>query len=450
MTQGNEQSDVQEIREWDVREKFSDEMLQKMEQVLPGKLSRIVRSSLAGCVHCGMCADACHYSRSMPENEKMMPAYKADRFRKWYKSRFDWAGKFFPSLVGARKLDQELAQEMYDLLWGACTMCRRCTFNCPMGVDYGMVTRAARAIMTEVGRVPKKLQDIVDLHYSTGNQMGVTRDDLIETLEWIEDELRDEEGCKDFRIPLDKQGAEFMFTLNPREPKYYPLLIQASAKVLNAAGVDFTISTRHWDMTNVAMFNGIDPDAKQFGKWIYDEMGRLGCKTLVSGECGHGYRYLRWEMPNWMGGVPFKITSIVELMAQFIRNGRIKLDKSVWKDKVFTYHDSCNTGRSGGIFAEPRTIIHAASDNFVEMEHNRVESFCCGGGGGAMAMPEFYARRMAASRIKANEIFATGANVVLQSCHNCDDQLIEICKFYRIDAQVMNLTQVVAPALVLS
>lgn len=43
--------------------------------------------------------------------------------------------------------------------------------------------------------------------------------------------------CKE----VDKKGAQYFLTLNPREPKYYPLTIQASAKILNAAGVDFTI-----------------------------------------------------------------------------------------------------------------------------------------------------------------------------------------------------------------
>ena len=69
---------------------------------------------------------------------------------------------------------------------------------------------------------------------------------------------------------------------------------------------------------------------------------------------------LRWELPNWVGGVPFKITSMMELMALLIEQGKIKLDKSVWAGKRFTYHDSCNIARSGGIIEEPRTVIRAA------------------------------------------------------------------------------------------
>lgn len=445
----NEKLGMQEDRKWPTKTEFTPPMLEKMEELLPTKLNRIVSTSLAGCIHCGMCSDACHYSVSIPEDKTLLPAYKADRFRKWYKYRFDWLGRIFPSFVGARKLDKELSEELYDKLWGGCTMCRRCTFNCPMGVDYGMLVRAARGIMTAVGRVPQHLQDTIDTHYNYGNNMGVQKDEFIETIEWIEEELQDEEGCADFKIPLDKKGARYMLTLNPREPKYYPLTIQATAKVLNAAGIDFTISSRYWDLTNYAMFNGIDPDAKLFAQWLADEMERLGCEYLMAGECGHGYRGIRWELANWVPGVSFKFTSSMELFAELIDQRRIKLDKAVWDGHRFTYHDSCNIARSGGVTEEPRTIIRAAVNDFVEMEHNRENSFCCGGGGGALAMPEFSERRIASGKIKADEIRATGADVVLQSCHNCTDQLKEICEHYGIKAKVMNLAELLAPALIL-
>ncbi len=60
-----------------------------------------------------MCSDACHYSVSIPDDLTLLPAYKLDRFRKWYKGRFDWTGRIFPSFVGAKRLDKELADEMY-------------------------------------------------------------------------------------------------------------------------------------------------------------------------------------------------------------------------------------------------------------------------------------------------------------------------------------------------
>ncbi len=449
MSEKAEKLGAEKERIWPTKTEFTPEMLAEMEEMLPSKLNRVVAASLAGCIHCGMCSDACHYSVSIPEDKTLVPAYKADRFRKWYKSRYDWMAKLFPNFVGAQPLTKELADEMYDKLWGGCTMCRRCTLNCPMGVDYGMMVRAARSMMQQVGRIPQHLQDTVDTHYNAGNNMAVPQDEMIETMEWIEEELQDEEGCGNFTIPVDKKGAKYFLTLNPREPKYYPLTIQATAKVLNAAGIDFTISSRYWDLTNYALFNGNDADAKLFSMWQVEDVKRLGCEYLLAGECGHGYRALRWELPNWVGGVPFKITSVLELFAKLVLEKRIKLDKSVWDGHRFTYHDSCNIARSGGIWEEPRIIINAAVNDFKEMEHHGAESFCCGGGGGALAMPEFTPRRMAAAKVKADEIRATGANVCLQSCHNCTDQLKELIEHYHIDAKVMNLAELLSPALIL-
>ena len=449
MSEKAEKLGAEKERIWPTKTEFTPEMLAEMEELLPSKLNRVVAASLAGCIHCGMCSDACHYSVSIPEDKTLVPAYKADRFRKWYKSRYDWMAKLFPNFVGAQPLTKELADEMYDKLWGGCTMCRRCTLNCPMGVDYGMMVRAARSMMQQVGRIPQHLQDTVDTHYNAGNNMAVPQDEMIETIEWIEEELQDEEGCENFKIPVDKKGAKYFLTLNPREPKYYPLTIQATAKVLNAAGIDFTISSRYWDLTNYALFNGNDPDAKLFSMWQVEDVKRLGCEYLLAGECGHGYRALRWELPNWVGGVPFKITSVLELFAKLIQEKKIKLDKSVWDGHRFTYHDSCNIARSGGIWEEPRIVINACVNDFKEMEHHGPESYCCGGGGGALAMPEFTPRRLAAAKIKADEIRATGANVCLQSCHNCTDQLKELIEHYHIDAKVMNLAEMLSPALIL-
>ena len=160
-------------------------------------------------------------------------------------------------------------------------------------------------------------------------------------------------------FPSTRKVRAYFLTLNPREPKYYPLTIQASAKVLNAAGVDFTISSRYWDLTNYALFNGNDADAKLFATWQAEDVKRLGCEYLLAGECGHGYRALRWELPNWVGGVPFKITSMMELMAKLVEEGKIMCDKSVWAGTRFTYHDSCNIARSGGVLEEPRIVIRA-------------------------------------------------------------------------------------------
>ncbi len=412
------------------------------------RLTRQAVASLQVCVHCGQCADACHYYLASDGDPTKSPVYKMDRVRKVYKRTVDWLGRVAPGWVGAQDLDAELLAEWVQMAYGACTMCRRCMINCPMGVDPAQVLGLARGVLTEVGMTPKGLQATINVHLESGNNMGVTREDYIDTLQWMEEELQGEVEDASARIPLDKAGARVMYTFNPREVKYYPYLIQAAAKIFNAAGEDWTVSTTGWDATNYALF-AFDPAAgAKLAALVEEAATRLGVKQLVMAECGHGFRSQRWEGENWLGHTyPFEVVSFVELQAQYLREGRIQLDPSRNAKRV-TYHDPCNQARSGGLVAEPRAILRRAVTDFVEMTPHGVDNFCCGGGGGMLAMSEFARERMAAAKIKAEQIQATGAEVVATSCHNCLDQLGEINRHYKLGVKVHNLSELVANAII--
>jgi Fe-S oxidoreductase len=431
-----------------VKEAFESEDIPKMLGVLDKRLNRLLTSSLAACVHCGLCTEACHYVASTG-NVEYAPAHKADLLRKVYKKRTDWLGRIAPWLVGGKDLSPELAERMYDLIFGACTVCRRCSFNCPMGVDYAAIMGTARAMMASVNRLPEGLKATIDIHLETGNNMGISEEELIETLEWMEEELQAELDDPDAKIPMNKKGAKYFLTMNPREPKYYPLTIQAEAKILHATKEDYTISTKYWDATNYCLFIADGVGAKKIAQWQIDNVEELGSEYLLAAECGHGYRSIRWEAANWLGRQPnFKIISFQELLAQYIQEGRIKLDPTRNPHRV-TYHDPCNAAKSGGVIEEPRVVLKAAVEDFVELRHNRQYAYCCGGGGGALTMTEFAKRRMEAAKVKADEIAATGAKIVATSCHNCLDQLAEINRHYKLGVEVKLLVELVADALVL-
>lgn len=60
----------------------------------------------------------------------------------------------------------------------------------------------------------------------------------------------------------------------------------------------------------------------------------------------------------------------------------------------------------------------------VEMEPHGLNGHCCGAGGGAWAMP-YSDERLAYGKIKADQIKATGAELVCVPCHNCRDQIMK-------------------------
>lgn len=435
-------------------EKFTDERFTLTDEkaalaldVLRQRLNRQLEASLEVCVHCGLCAEACHYYVSNPKPE-YVPAYRAEQLRKLYRALNDPIGKAAPGWAGAAPLDQDLIEQLIWTAFGSCTMCGRCVINCPMGVDTRHIIRTARAMLTAIDMTPEGLKATVNVHLDVGNNMGVSEEDYVETVKWMEEELQAELDDPTISIPIDKPHARVMYTFNPREVKYFPHLIQAAAKIFNAAGEDWTLSTESWDATNYALFSGDDAAAKVIAGNLERAVNHLGAQTLVMAECGHGFRSQRWEGENWVGHrYPFSIMSFVELQAQYIKAGRFKLDPTRNSQRV-TYHDPCNQVRQGGVIEEPRYVLRHVVTDFAEMEPHGAENYCCGGGGGMLSMTEFARDRIAAGKAKADQIAATGAAIVATSCHNCLDQLDEIRRHYKLKVKIVNLSELTANAIV--
>ncbi|MFC1678996.1 response regulator [Elusimicrobiota bacterium] len=417
---------------------------------LPKKMTRQIIGSLAGCVHCGMCTESCHYMLSNPDDPTFAPAHKADQLRKIFKKHIDWTGRVFPWWVSAKSVftDEDL-EKLKDIAFGKCTNCRRCTFNCPMGVDFATANRTLRGLLVHVGVMPEGVAVVSKDQWEVGNQMGVLKEDYLETLEWMSDELVGEVGDEKARIRIDTKGANVVYSINPREVKYDPRSISDAAKIFWVAGESWCMPSDWWDQTNFGLFSGDDDLGGNCAKRLLQRAVDLEAKKLVISECGHGYRSTRCEGQNWAGkAYPVDMESSVITMLRYISQGKIKVDKSR-NEGVYTFHDSCNNARSCGLTEEPRELLQLVVPEFREMYPNRAENYCCTGGGGAMSMSEYTPNRLKSGKIKAEQLKATGAGVVVTSCHNCVDGLNDLIKHYKLDMKVTQLVNLVATALVI-
>lgn len=424
-----------------------DQKRKGLEVFDPNGSSKLL-SHINSCVHCGLCAGSCIYYQ-VYQDAHYVPAKKVDLLASIYRRYHTLTGKTIPWLTGARDLDEDMVREMTDLLYGACTMCGRCSVHCSIGLDIGYLVQTGRTMLSNMGYVPETLQSTVDAAILTGNNMSIPTEELIDTIKWLEDDLRFEVDDEQATIPMDQPGKKIMYTLNPREPKFFPLSISAMAKIFYAAGESWTLSTRMYDVTNYAYFSGNKREAKVIAQRMYDEMEHLDAGRCVLAECGHGSRAFRWEAPNYLGkAFPFKVQTSVELIAEYIREGRIKVDPAKIKGKV-TLHDPCNLVRTGGIIEEQRYIMRHTVSDFVEMTPHGADNLCCGGGGGQLAMSEYNERRMKITGLKAEQIKKTGADIVCTPCHNCVDQLTQTNAAYKLGVKVMTLAEIVAEALVL-
>jgi len=421
----------------------------KLIERMSKKLNRQMVGSMAACVHCGMCTEACHYVLTNPDDPTYAPAYKADRIRKIFKRHFDWTGRVLPWWVGAKsiKTDAEL-EELKDIVFGKCTNCRRCSINCPMGVDYATFNRMARGLLVSVGVMPEGVAVVSKDQWEIGNQMGVLKEEYVDTLEWMSEELSDEMDDPEAIIPIDKMDADIVYSINPREVKYDPRTIADAAKIFFLAGENWTMPSEGWDMTNFGLFSGDDDLGGAVALRLYEKVSELHGKKLVISECGHGYRSTRCEGPNWSAhSVPFEMESSVLTMLRYIKEGRIQVDKT--KNNVpVTFHDSCNNARSCGLFEEPRELLNLVVTDFREMYPNRSENYCCTGGGGAMSMTEYTPQRLKSAKVKADQLKATGAKIVVTSCHNCVDGLADLIRHYKLGMEVTQLVNLVANAVI--
>ena len=405
-------------------------------------------SHLNSCVHCGLCAESCMYYLAYRE-PRFIPAKKVDLVASIYRRYYTLTGKTLPWLTGARDLDEDIIKEMTDLLFGACTLCGRCSMHCSIGVDIAYLVQTGRTMLSNMGYVPASLQSTVDSAIRTGNNMSIRKEELVDTIKWLENDLRLELNDEKASIPIDEPGKRILYILNPREPKFFPLSISAMAKIFYAAGESWTLSTKMFDETNYAFYSGNTEQAGLLAQRMYDEMMRLKANRCVLAECGHGYRVSWWEAPNYLKtSIPYEVFTCGEIIAEYIRERRIRVDPSRVKGKV-TLHDPCNLVRTGGVIEEQRYIMRRTVSDFVEMSPHGTDNLCCGGGGGQLAMSEYSERRLKVSALKAEQIKKTGADIVCSPCHNCIDQLNQTNAAFKLGLKIMTVAEIVAEALVL-
>jgi Fe-S oxidoreductase len=166
-------------------------------------------------------------------------------------------------------------------------------------------------------------------------------------------------------------------------------------------------------------------------------------KCVISPECGHAYTAIRWDGPNLIGRpFTFEVKHILEVLDDLRRDGRLKLQGQL--DQPLTYHDPCQISRRGGVHEQPRRLLKDLAPNFKEMTDNGVMNWCCGGGGGVSANERAEHLRIVAFMRKKRQIEAAGVKTLVTACANCRVVMEEAMEHYKMDIEMLGLTEVVA------
>ena len=423
------------MAETDVKNEIKDEGLDEgIKKLSEDKIEKIINKVLIEetggrlsayvdtCVHCGLCSKACHYYLSHDNDPLYSPVGKVKQ-------------TIWEMLKKKGRVSPEFIKKAALIAYSECNLCKRCSMYCPFGIDIAYLVLLVRRICHKLGVTPLYIQDTAHSHSATMNQMWVKPDEWIDTLQWQEEEARSE--IPKIRIPLEKEGADIMYSVIGPEPKFQAQLIYQAAVFMNAAGVDWTMpASTGWDNSDMAMFTGDNEIMGRLKRDHFETAARLKVKKIVMGECGHAFRSVYDVGNRWLGYrmPPIPIVHAIEFYYDLLKSGKIKIREKL-KTPV-TLHDPCNVSRGGGLHDKARYVVNEICETLIEMYPNKEHNYCCAAGGGVINCgPPYRKVRVDGNRVKADQLketIAKGAEILIAPCHNCHSGLEDINQSYEL------------------
>jgi Fe-S oxidoreductase len=409
-----------------------DKIEKVINRVIKGETGARLKAYVDTCIHCGLCSEACHYYLSHDNDPHFSPVGKVKQ-------------TIWEILKNKGRVSPEFIKKASEIASTECNLCRRCAMYCPFGIDIAYMILVVRRICHMLGVTPLYIQDTAHSHSVTMNQMWVKGDEWPDTLQWQEEEAQAE--IPTLRIPLEKEGADVMYSVIGPEPKFQAQLIYQAAVIMNTAGIDWTMpATSGWDNSDMAMYTGDNEIMGRVKRAHFETAARLKVKKIVMGECGHAYRsvfdvgnrWLGWRMP------PVEIVHAIEFLHDILKEGRIKISKKF--ETPVTLHDPCNVVRGGGLHEMSRYVVNEMCETLIEMHPNREHNYCCCAGGGVINCgPPYKNKRVESNRVKAEQLFAAkakGAKVLIAPCHNCHSGLEDINDYYGLGLEIKFLMDI--------
>lgn len=389
---------------------------------------------LESCIHCGICADACHFYIAT-EDPQYTPIWKIEPFKQAYKRESSAFAPLFRLFGWKKKVTAEQLEEWQHLLFDSCNMCGRCSLICPMGIDVAALIEQARHAMFDAGLAPKELYDKAAHQRLTG-QPEASAEPYREQLLAIGREYNVE-------MPMDQADVDVMLCVARTDIEHYPSVVASLARVMQHLGVSCTFRSDGLVAENYGYFAGGKEWQREISLRLIEQAIACHAKTLLVPECGHAYTALRWEAADLYGKpLPFQVLHVTEFLADALRTGDLKLRAA--STGATTFHDPCQLVRKGGVQEAPRAIMKALGVELNELENHGGFAFCCGGGGGVIDIERAAPLRYRTMEIKLREIDDTGAETFLTTCSDCRRTFDDAKQHFDWDKSPQSLLELVA------
>jgi heterodisulfide reductase subunit D len=215
----------------------------------------------------------------------------------------------------------------------------------------------------------------------------------------------------------------------------YKKVARAFTKILSHLGVNYAVLGKEESCTG-------DPARRAGNEMLYQmqalqniEIFKMyGVKKIIT-ICPHCYNIFKNEYPDLGGN--YEVTHYIQLIDDCLREGKLRLNKSLASDLAVTYHDPCYLGRANNMYSEPRNVLGALSANLVEMKRNRSFSLCCGAGGAQM----FKEAEKGTKEIfmeRTEDALETGAGIIATACPFCMTMMTDGLKYKNKEDDIKN------------
>ena len=164
-------------------------------------------------------------------------------------------------------------------------------------------------------------------------------------------------------------------------------------------------------------------------------------KKIVT-TCPHCFNTIKNEYPS-LGG-SYDVVHHTQLLDQLIKDGRIKVEKDLYKGKKITFHDPCYLGRANKEYTAPRSLINSVKADLKEMKSCKEKALCCGAGGAQM-FKESEKGNQEINIKRTKQAINTNAKIIASGCPFCNTMLSDGIKSEseNMDVKVMDISEII-------
>ena len=219
-------------------------------------------------------------------------------------------------------------------------------------------------------------------------------------------------------------------------------ITKSFVRLLNKAEVSFGVLGTEESCTG-------DPAKRAGNEFLFqmqavsniEVLNSYNIKKIVT-TCPHCFNTIKNEYPS-LGG-SYDVIHHTQLLDQLIKDGRIKVEKDLYKGKKITFHDPCYLGRANKEYTAPRSLINSVKADLKEMKSCKEKALCCGAGGAQM-FKESEKGNQEINIKRTKQAINTNAKIIAAGCPFCNTMLSDGIKSEseNIDIKVMDISEII-------